>query len=413
MNRDKRLHTVTLDADKCKGCINCMKRCPTEAIRVRDGKAKIIYDRCIGCGECVRTCSHHAKKVVYDGFDIIRNYRYKIVLPAPSLYGQFNHLDNVNYVLEGLLAIGFDEVFEVSRGAELVSEATRRYLEKTNIRPVISSACPAVVELILIRFHNLKQNLLPLAAPVDVAARLAREGAVRRLGLKPEEIGVFFVSPCPAKVFALKCGLGADPGNIDGVLAQSEVYFHLLDAMKEIKNPRELSTSGIMGIGWASSGGEAAGVLKEKYLAADGIENCISVLEEIEVDIIHDVDFVVLFACPGGCVGGVLNIENPFIAKSKIQAIRKYMPVSKNRLSDFSLNQESLRWEHDPEIMAVYQLDEDRMVAMEKMQQVEALLERLPKLDCGSCGAPSCRAFAEDVVNGVITAKICPRLEEL
>ena len=144
MNRDKRLHTVTLDADKCKGCINCMKRCPTEAIRVRDGKAKIIYDRCIGCGECVRTCSHHAKKVVYDGFDIIRNYRYKIVLPAPSLYGQFNHLDNVNYVLEGLLAIGFDEVFEVSRGAELVSEATRRYLEKTNIRPVISSACPAL-----------------------------------------------------------------------------------------------------------------------------------------------------------------------------------------------------------------------------------------------------------------------------
>ena len=40
-------HSVTLDRDKCHGCINCVKRCPTEAIRVRGGKAKIIKERCI------------------------------------------------------------------------------------------------------------------------------------------------------------------------------------------------------------------------------------------------------------------------------------------------------------------------------------------------------------------------------
>ena len=39
---DKSLHTVMLDADRCKGCISCMKRCPTEAIRVRNGKAKVL-----------------------------------------------------------------------------------------------------------------------------------------------------------------------------------------------------------------------------------------------------------------------------------------------------------------------------------------------------------------------------------
>ena len=47
-------HSVTLDRDLCHGCINCVKRCPTEAIRVRDGKAKILSDRCIDCGECIR-----------------------------------------------------------------------------------------------------------------------------------------------------------------------------------------------------------------------------------------------------------------------------------------------------------------------------------------------------------------------
>ena len=107
-------HTVFLDAEKCKGCVTCMKRCPTEAIRVRNGKASVFYDRCIGCGECVRLCPSHAKLASYDSFDTINDFKYKIALPAPSLYGQFNNLTDVNYVLNGLLALGFDEVFEVA-----------------------------------------------------------------------------------------------------------------------------------------------------------------------------------------------------------------------------------------------------------------------------------------------------------
>src|SRR5690554_5084428 len=123
---NERLRTVTLDEDKCKGCVTCMKRCPTEAIRVRNGKAKIHYDKCISCGECVRLCPHHAKKAVYDNLDIINNYKYKIALPAPSFFGQFSNLDNLGQVVEGLKRLGFDEVVEVAKGAELVSHATRK-----------------------------------------------------------------------------------------------------------------------------------------------------------------------------------------------------------------------------------------------------------------------------------------------
>ena len=119
------MHSVTLERDKCMGCINCMKRCPTEAIRVRDGKAHIIEERCIDCGECIRICHHHAKRSVYDEFEIINNYKYKIALPAPSLYGQFNNLPDIAYVLTGLKMIGFDDVYEVSRSAEVISDLTR------------------------------------------------------------------------------------------------------------------------------------------------------------------------------------------------------------------------------------------------------------------------------------------------
>ena len=64
-------HSVRLDEEKCEGCTNCIKRCPTEAIRVRNGKAHIISERCIDCGECIRICPHHAKYAECDSFNKI------------------------------------------------------------------------------------------------------------------------------------------------------------------------------------------------------------------------------------------------------------------------------------------------------------------------------------------------------
>ena len=82
-------HSVTLDISKCKGCTNCIKRCPTEAIRVRDGHAIIKEDHCIDCGECIRLCPYQAKKATYDRLDDFSQYPFKIAIPAPAMYGQF------------------------------------------------------------------------------------------------------------------------------------------------------------------------------------------------------------------------------------------------------------------------------------------------------------------------------------
>ena len=80
---DKFYHSVRLDESLCKGCINCIKRCPTEAIRVRGGKASINNKFCIDCGECIRVCPHHAKLATYDKLDVMKKYRYTVGLPAP------------------------------------------------------------------------------------------------------------------------------------------------------------------------------------------------------------------------------------------------------------------------------------------------------------------------------------------
>ncbi len=399
--RDKTGSTVRLDKDKCKGCVACMRKCPTEAIRIKDGIALVHYEKCIGCGECIRVCKSRAKHAVYDSLDMLedKKFKYKIALPSPSLYGQFNNLGNVDILLTGLLNMGFDRVFEVSAGAELVSEASRKLMKKEGFKkPIISSACPAIVELILLRFHNLKDNLLPLLAPVDLSAKLARELAIKETGLKNEEIGVFFISPCPAKVFAIQNALGTKENRIDGIFSQSEVYFSLVKEMNKITTPQNIASSGILGIGWASSGGECAGVRLDRYLSADGIENCISILNELEDDKLDDIDFIELNACPGGCVGGVLNIENPFVAKTKIQNLRKHMPVSKSKLQDFGKAPEDVFWEVPLDVADVYKFSDDRFKAMQIMMQIEEVEAGLGGIDCGMCGAPSCRAFAEDVV---------------
>lgn len=142
-------HSVSLDVEKCTGCTICLKRCPTEAIRIRGGHAKIDSRRCIDCGECIRRCHHKAKKAIYDKFSELPKDKFLIALPPPTLYGQFENLDDIDYILQGLSDLGFGYVYEVARAAELVTEYTRRYLRTNNIpRPVISSACPVVTRLI-------------------------------------------------------------------------------------------------------------------------------------------------------------------------------------------------------------------------------------------------------------------------
>ncbi len=407
MERGTFFHSVTLDREKCHGCINCVKRCPTEAIRVRNGKAQIITERCIDCGECIRVCPHHAKQATFDSFSAIDRFPYKIALPAPALYGQFNNLDDVDPVIGALELMGFDEVFEVARAAELVSDATRRYMAGCQVRrPVISSACPAVLRLIRVRFPELLDNILPMHAPIEVAARLAKREAAAKTGLPPEQIGAFFISPCPAKVTAVKMPLGTEKSSVDGVLAIREVYPRLISLMKDVPvSAGELSGAGRMGIGWGSSGGEAAAALRERYLAADGIENVIRVLEDLEDEKFYDLDFVELNACSGGCVGGVLNVENPYVARAKLKRIRKYRPVSCNRLPDDDLS--PYQWDLAVQYEPVLELDANLKAAMEKMRQMHEIEERLYGMDCGSCGAPSCKALAEDVVRGFAEENAC------
>src|SRR5690554_1791405 len=207
---DTRYHSVVLDEEKCQGCTNCIKNCPTEAIRVRNGKATILTERCLDCGECIRICENHAKRAVGDTLEDLKDYYYKVALPAPSLYAQFKPWISPKQILKALVKSGFDEVYEVAYAAELTTYAIRRYVSnylKEKVKrhlPLISSSCPTVVRLIQLRFPGLIPNIVPVDPPYVTAAKLFLKDRLPSLGLPREKVGLFFITPCPAKITEIK-----------------------------------------------------------------------------------------------------------------------------------------------------------------------------------------------------------------
>ena len=145
---------------------------------------------------------------------------------------------------------------------------------------------------------------------------------------------------------------------------------------------------------------------RERHLAADGIENVLKVLEDLEDQKITGLDFIELNACSGGCVGGVLQVENPYVAKARIQRLRKFMPVSCNSIKD-DFDLDSLGWTKELTPSPAMKLADNVIKAMRMMTRLREIEKSLPGLDCGICGAPSCRALAEDIVKGYAEETDC------
>lgn len=391
-------HSVTLDRDKCVGCTNCIKRCPTEAIRVHEGKATIINERCIDCGECIRVCPQHAKLALTDSVDTIKKYRYPVALPAPTLYGQFKNDTSVDRILTGLMKLGFFRICEVAVGAELISRFTEYYLGCSHLpMPIISSACPAVVRLIRVRYPELIDNILPVISPMEAAAMMIKEDLIQE-GYPPEEIGVFFISPCAAKYTSVKSPAGRKKSAVDGVIAIKDIYGPLLSAINNLERAKKLQKSKGAGIRWALSGGEGRLLSEKRFLAVDGLNNVNQVLEDVVKGKLKEIDFIEGLACPGGCVGGPLTVENPYMSKYRINTLASCQGDNNPVIPDVAGM--DYAWTEEIKPLDVLRLDDDMVIAMRKMEEMEQIHKSLPGLDCGSCGAPTCHALAEDIVRG-------------
>jgi Na+-translocating ferredoxin:NAD+ oxidoreductase RNF subunit RnfB len=81
------------------------------------------------------------------------------------------------------------------------------------------------------------------------------------------------------------------------------------------------------------------------------------------------------------------------------------MPVACNHLTN--VEAEDGYWTEAVSYEPVFKLGINMRESIAMMSKVEELCEKFPGLDCGSCGAPTCKALAEDVVRGVASEKDC------
>jgi iron only hydrogenase large subunit-like protein len=405
-----RFHSVRLDTDKCKGCTNCLKHCPTEAIRVRGGRAHIIDERCVDCGECIRICGYHAKVAMTDKLEDIFQFEHRIALPAPTLYGQFRHLSDVGLVLDALLSIGFTGVYEVARGADVATKAIHdRLRQPGRLKPLISSACPTITRIIQVRFPTLIPHIIDVRQPMEIAASLARTEYVRQHGCAPDEVGVFFITPCAAKMTAIRNPIGHERSAINGAIAITDVLNKLLPYVTGVKASQHHTRATPYGIGWASSGGEVDAAIPRNSMAVDGIDNVIRVLEEVEDGKLNDIDYFEGAACPGGCVGGPLTYANNYLAQNTIATLKKAMPEQHplKSVTGADMNTVPLYFDRSISQNQSLKLDDNINDALDRMAQMDEIMSRLPGYDCGSCGSPTCRTFAEDIVRGYCTEIDC------
>jgi len=385
-----------------------MRNCPTEAIRVRNGKATIYGNKCVDCGECYKVCPCGAVYVAQDDFDNIYNFKYRVVLMPSVFLGQFPEDIRASQVYSVIKEIGFTHVIEVEASTMTHTKLTNQYIyEHQDKKPLISTFCPAVVRLIQVKFPSLVDNLIPIKAPVDFTSIYIRKKLIDE-GIDPKDIGVFYITPCAAKIAATKSPVGEDKSTVDGVLNMDTMYNMVLKQIKQHKeydksvSANDASSDSIL---FALTNGEKRLTDCKKSFAIDEIHNVMDFLEKVENDEIDDLDFLELRACDESCAGGILTCGNRFLINDRMtQRARKLADRERNgetsrRKEIYSEEKFLIDNSSVAKIMprSMMVLDEDISIAFEKLTKIKEIEAMLPQTDCNVCGAPSCHALAEDI----------------
>jgi iron only hydrogenase large subunit-like protein len=288
----------------------------------------------------------------------------------------------------------------------MVLEAGRQYMHEQKERPMISSYCPAIIRLIQVKYPSLVGNIMKVNPPIDMSAMYYRE-KLKVSGIPEDQIGLFYATPCAAKIAAVKSPVGETESAVTGVININFLYNRILKFLQrkytETDPPETDDRLSSRGILWSLTRGEVIHS-NGRALAIDGIKNVNEFLENLENNKPDNIDFLELRACDESCAGGILISGNRFLTverlKNRAEEYKAREDDRDRKLSDgfLNINEHGFLGDISPRPMG--KLDEDFSAALKKMERQRRIMCFLPGFDCGGCGAPDCQTLSEDIVQG-------------
>ncbi len=392
--------------ERCRTCYSCVRTCPVKAIKVDNGYAEIIYERCIGCGNCLN-CPQKAKVVVD------RMVKTQELLasgdPVVAVLGcsfpAFFHTYTPGQLVAGLKSLGFHEVHEGAYGARLIAPYYAAAIAEAD-RPLISSHCPAVVDLIERHHPKLLPNLVPVVSPMVAMGRFIKE----HLGPAAK---VVYLSTCIAAKFEIQTPDLADL--VDVVLTYSEI--DLFFRRRGI-NPAVLAEAAFDGIDprhgrmFTLSGGPFRAMdiptdfLDTETVSGEGEGDTIEIVRDLAAGRISP-RYLDLRFCDGGCVDGPgKNRALTYLSKRNLIIRYNSSEIPYRTAPHYCTAQ-------PPEQLGRRFRDKSHRLPAPKADDIRKILHSTGKftqgdeLNCRACGYNSCREHAVAVFQGLADLGMC------
>ncbi|MCX5757550.1 MAG: hypothetical protein NTU83_03400 [Candidatus Hydrogenedentes bacterium] len=364
-------NSVAINGDLCRKCLRCLHACPTGAVRVRQGRPEILPHLCVDCTSCAEACESSA--LYAEGLRDIPTPQKKTVLVLPgSFLEQFGATISPGQILGILADMGFRQIRLIDEWENGLRSAVAKYArDEAPVKPVLSPMCPAVVNLIQIRFPSLLPNVAPFLTPIE----MAREDLTA-----PHAV---FLAVCPAQVT---------------VLRRKNAMTRI-----EIVHPAALRDAVLRRVlGPAREGRRNVSAHPfQDAVEVGGMRHVMKVLDAVENGQARNFSVIEMSACYQACFGSPVWTEDPSITRPRYEWERASHLLLLKKEAEIVRRVDTLA------PRAGLRLDADIGTAIEKLGAIDALTKTLPGRDCGVCGAPTCTSLAEDVVLGRAKGEAC------
>ena len=391
--------------DRCRVCYTCVRECPAKAIKIINGQAEVLIERCIGCGNCTRVCSQGAKvyaRSVMQVANLLESPGRVVAVVAPSFPAEFTEVTDYRQFAGMMRKIGFDHVFEVGFGADLVALEYEKILQDKSDKRCISSDCPAIVNYIRKYHPDLVSSLAPVVSPMVAMSRVVR----KKLG---NDIKIVFTGPCVAKK--------EESDEVDEALTFAELREMFRERGIDTRNieplefdPPVAGKGAVFPIsrGLLQTVDIEDNVFEGNIIVAEGRTNFQEAIKEFEEGLISGQHLELL--CCEGCIMGPGMSEG-----GKHFARRTYVTnYVRDKISKFNRKE----WERDIDEYGKLDLSnrfeaDDKRLTAPSAEAIRKELEKMGKFDardflnCGACGYESCEEHAIAIIDGLAEIEMC------